>query len=87
MSMPGSRVILSNTFGANRYVLSKFGLADKVAEINIAAWRFPAGQPAAGHTYSHPWDLPANSSPQKKLLKPTLNRPLKSRHRQLKGWG
>jgi 5-methyltetrahydrofolate--homocysteine methyltransferase len=32
----GSRVILSNTFGANRYVLSKFGLADKVAEINIA---------------------------------------------------
>ena len=32
----GSRVILTNTFGANRYVLSKFGLADKVAEVNIA---------------------------------------------------
>lgn len=32
----GSRVILTNTFGANRFVLSKFGLADKVAEINIA---------------------------------------------------
>jgi methionine synthase I (cobalamin-dependent) len=31
----GSRVILTNTFGSNRYVLSKFGLADKVAEINI----------------------------------------------------
>jgi 5-methyltetrahydrofolate--homocysteine methyltransferase len=31
----GSRVILTNTFGANRLVLGKFGLADKVAEINI----------------------------------------------------
>lgn len=31
----GSRVILTNTFGANRYALGKFGLADKVAEINI----------------------------------------------------
>ncbi|MCU0577033.1 MAG: homocysteine S-methyltransferase family protein [Desulfobacterota bacterium] len=31
----GSRVILTNTFGSNRYVLGKFGLADKVAEINI----------------------------------------------------
>jgi 5-methyltetrahydrofolate--homocysteine methyltransferase len=30
----GSRVILTNTFGANRYVLGKFGLANKVAEIN-----------------------------------------------------
>ena len=32
----GSRVILTNTFGANRYVLGKFGLAGKVAEINRA---------------------------------------------------
>jgi 5-methyltetrahydrofolate--homocysteine methyltransferase len=32
----GSRVILTNTFGANRYVLGKFGLEDKVAEINAA---------------------------------------------------
>lgn len=31
----GSRIILTNTFGANRCVLGKFGLADKVAEINI----------------------------------------------------
>ncbi len=30
-----SRVILTNTFGANRYALCKFGLADGVAEINI----------------------------------------------------
>lgn len=30
----GSRVILTNTFGANRYVLEKFGLADKVGVIN-----------------------------------------------------
>jgi len=33
----GSNVILTNTFGANRFVLSKFGLADKVKEINRAA--------------------------------------------------
>jgi 5-methyltetrahydrofolate--homocysteine methyltransferase len=31
----GSRVILTNTFGANRLALGRFGLADKVAEINI----------------------------------------------------
>ena len=31
----GSRVILTNTFGSNRFVLGKFGLADKVAAINI----------------------------------------------------
>jgi 5-methyltetrahydrofolate--homocysteine methyltransferase len=31
----GSRVILTNTFGANRLALGRFGLADQVAEINI----------------------------------------------------
>ncbi|MGC9325593.1 MAG: homocysteine S-methyltransferase family protein [Desulfomonilia bacterium] len=31
----GSRIILTNTFGANRYVLGKFGLSEKVCEINI----------------------------------------------------
>lgn len=30
----GSRVILTNTFGANRFVLGKFGLDDRVLEIN-----------------------------------------------------
>lgn len=30
----GSRVILTNTFGANRYTLKKHQLADRVAEIN-----------------------------------------------------
>lgn len=30
----GSRIILTNTFGSNRYVLAKFDLADKVVEIN-----------------------------------------------------
>lgn len=30
----GSRVILTNTFGANRFVLAKFGLEGAVAEIN-----------------------------------------------------
>jgi 5-methyltetrahydrofolate--homocysteine methyltransferase len=32
----GSRVILTNTFSANRFVLSKFGLADKAGAINRA---------------------------------------------------
>jgi 5-methyltetrahydrofolate--homocysteine methyltransferase len=32
----GSRVILTNTFGANRFVLEPFGLADRVVEINRA---------------------------------------------------
>lgn len=30
----GSRIILTNTFGANRFVLGKFGMAEKVAELN-----------------------------------------------------
>jgi 5-methyltetrahydrofolate--homocysteine methyltransferase len=32
----GSRVILTNTFGANRFILARHGLADKAAEINRA---------------------------------------------------
>jgi 5-methyltetrahydrofolate--homocysteine methyltransferase len=32
----GSRVILTNTFGANRYILGRHKLIDKVAEINRA---------------------------------------------------
>lgn len=32
----GSQVILTNTFGANRYVLARHGLADRVAEVNRA---------------------------------------------------
>ncbi|MEA3223337.1 MAG: homocysteine S-methyltransferase family protein [Thermodesulfobacteriota bacterium] len=32
----GSQIILTNTFGANVFVLGKFGLADKGEEINIA---------------------------------------------------
>jgi len=32
----GSQVILTNTFGANRFVLARHGLAEKVAEINRA---------------------------------------------------
>jgi methionine synthase I (cobalamin-dependent) len=32
----GSRVILTNTFGANRFVLARHGLAEKVAEVNRA---------------------------------------------------
>jgi 5-methyltetrahydrofolate--homocysteine methyltransferase len=32
----GSRVILTNTFGANRFVLARHGLAERVAEVNRA---------------------------------------------------
>ncbi len=32
----GSQVILTNTFGANRFILGRHGLAEKVAEINRA---------------------------------------------------
>jgi len=32
----GSRVILTNTFGANRFVLSRFGLEEKAGELNGA---------------------------------------------------
>jgi 5-methyltetrahydrofolate--homocysteine methyltransferase len=32
----GSRVILTNTFGANRFVLVRYNMEDKVREINIA---------------------------------------------------
>ncbi len=32
----GSRVVLTNTFGANRFILRRHGLADRVAEINRA---------------------------------------------------
>ncbi len=32
----GSKIILTNTFGANRFVLGKFGLAEKTKEINAA---------------------------------------------------
>jgi methionine synthase I (cobalamin-dependent) len=32
----GSRIILTNTFGANRFVLSRYGYQDQVEEINAA---------------------------------------------------
>ena len=32
----GSRIILTNTFGANRFILARHDLADRVAEINVA---------------------------------------------------
>jgi 5-methyltetrahydrofolate--homocysteine methyltransferase len=32
----GSKIILTNTFGANRYILGKFGLANQVRSINKA---------------------------------------------------
>jgi 5-methyltetrahydrofolate--homocysteine methyltransferase len=44
----GSRVILTNTFGANRFVLARHGLAEKVAEINRAGVRISL-KAASGH--------------------------------------
>jgi len=35
----GSDAVLTNTFGANRYILARHGLADKVEKINTAAAR------------------------------------------------
>jgi 5-methyltetrahydrofolate--homocysteine methyltransferase len=32
----GSQVVLTNTFGANRFILARHGLAEKVAEVNRA---------------------------------------------------
>jgi 5-methyltetrahydrofolate--homocysteine methyltransferase len=32
----GSQIILTNTFGANRFILARHNLADKVAEVNRA---------------------------------------------------
>jgi 5-methyltetrahydrofolate--homocysteine methyltransferase len=45
----GSRVILTNTFGANRFLLGRRGLADRVAELNragVGISRRAAGQRA-----------------------------------------
>lgn len=43
----GSRIILTNTFGANRVVLSRHGLAEKAADINRAGARISC-EAAAG---------------------------------------
>ncbi len=32
----GSRIVLTNTFGANRFILARHGLADRAAEVNRA---------------------------------------------------
>ena len=32
----GSRIILTNTFGGNRFVLERHGLADRIREVNLA---------------------------------------------------
>lgn len=46
----GSQILLTNTFGANRFTLGRHGLADKVAEINRAAVRL-ASKAAAGRAH------------------------------------
>ena len=58
----GSRVILTNTFGANHYVLGKFGLASKVPEINIAGVEI-SQRAAGGNAYVF-----ASMGPSGKLL-------------------
>ncbi|MCL2539352.1 MAG: homocysteine S-methyltransferase family protein, partial [Oscillospiraceae bacterium] len=42
----GAKIVKTNSFGANRFRLSHFGLADKMYEINLAAAR--ASREAAG---------------------------------------
>src|SRR5260221_4484305 len=44
----GSRVILTNTFGANRLRLQDHGLAHKAAEINFAGVKISVGAVANG---------------------------------------
>jgi 5-methyltetrahydrofolate--homocysteine methyltransferase len=44
----GSRVILTNTFGANRFVLARHGLAERVAEVNRQGVEISL-RAAAGH--------------------------------------
>lgn len=46
----GSEIILTNTFGANAFVLGKFGLADKAEEINTAGVEI-SRKAAAGRAY------------------------------------
>jgi 5-methyltetrahydrofolate--homocysteine methyltransferase len=58
----GSRIILTNTFGANRFVLGKFGIADKAAEINTRGVEI-SKKAAAGKAYVF-----ASIGPSGKLL-------------------
>jgi 5-methyltetrahydrofolate--homocysteine methyltransferase len=58
----GSRIILTNTFGANRFVLGKFGMADKAADINRKGVEI-SKKAAAGRAYVF-----ASIGPSGKLL-------------------
>lgn len=49
----GAQIILTNTFGANRYKLAKHGLADRVAEINRAGVELARRVVAAA--FRHVW--------------------------------
>ncbi len=46
----GSQIVLTNSFGANRFVLGRHGLGDRVAELNRAAVEI-ATRAAAGRAY------------------------------------
>ncbi len=61
----GSDVIQTNTFGANRSVLEKFNLQDKVSEINSASVRL-AKEAAGNRAY-----VAASIGPTGKLLEPS----------------
>jgi 5-methyltetrahydrofolate--homocysteine methyltransferase len=67
----GSRVILTNTFGANRFVLGKFGMADKVSEINrkgVEISKKAAGDRAFVFASIGPWQALDNKGrPLKKI--------------------
>lgn len=46
----GSQIVLTNSFGANRFVLGRHGLGERVAEVNRAAVQI-ATRAAAGRAY------------------------------------
>jgi 5-methyltetrahydrofolate--homocysteine methyltransferase len=46
----GSRIILTNTFGANRFVLGKYGMVDRVRELNMSGVAI-SKKAAAGSAY------------------------------------
>jgi 5-methyltetrahydrofolate--homocysteine methyltransferase len=45
----GADVILTNSFGGNRFLLGKYGYGDRVQELNMLAVQHARGQAAAAH--------------------------------------
>ena len=56
----GSRVILTNTFQANRIALGRHGLEGEVERSIVPEWRSPGVRLANEPASSPPWDQPAS---------------------------